>query len=278
MSDVELTAEQRAMVNTFVRTGNEGDELRAPWHGNILERASSASHALRAGLVAEIRRREGCVALPAVPAPAALHAMTRERVEPMVRGLFPKKEHDIVLELLEKSVVFLTPNNIEAVIHGESFGSAAWDLANLYLASIDAELLSDEARGILGYSQETTCFVTARYLEGRGRFDDYLVHEAAHVFHNWKRERCGLPHTRRREWLLPIAFQMRETFAYTCEVFSRIVEQGRTKNEREALFAEYEADPLRNCHGLDVDQHLVILREAVAARNGWKRILAKCSE
>jgi hypothetical protein len=40
-------------------------------------------------------------------------ALTRSKVEPMVRGLFPRAERDPVLATLEKSVVFLTSSNID---------------------------------------------------------------------------------------------------------------------------------------------------------------------
>lgn len=40
----------------------------------------------------------------------------RGKAEPMVRGLFPKAEQDIVLSLLGCSVVFLTPDSIEPVL------------------------------------------------------------------------------------------------------------------------------------------------------------------
>jgi hypothetical protein len=68
------------------------------------------------------------------------------------------------------------------------------------------------------------------------RFEDFVVHEAAHVFHNWKRETLGLPHTR---W----------------------------KEQRERPPADR----------VDPDEYVDILRETVAARNGWKRILARCA-
>jgi len=55
---------------------------------------------------------------------------------------------------------------------------------------------------------------------------DYAIHEAAHIFHNCKREMIGLPATRRREWLLDIDYAKRETFAYACEAYSRILELG----------------------------------------------------
>ena len=63
-------------------------------------------------------------------------------------------------------------------------GPASWDLANLYLLSCDAEPLSADAPEIIGLSQETTCFVSMQYFSGGGRFEDVVVHEAAHIFHN----------------------------------------------------------------------------------------------
>jgi len=50
---------------------------------------------------------------------------------------------------------------------------------------------------------------------------------------------------------------------------------GRTK-VGEALLEEYAEHPFAGDD--DVNEHLDILREAVAARSGWKRILARCSE
>ena len=39
-----------------------------------------------------------------------------------------------------------------------------------------------------------------------------------------ERRTVGLPETRQREWLLDIDFRKRETFAYACEAYSRILE------------------------------------------------------
>ena len=66
----------------------------------------------------------------------------RSEIKPMVCGLFPRAEHDVVLAMLAKSVVFLTPENIETVLLEESFNHSAWTLAILYLAGLGAELLS----------------------------------------------------------------------------------------------------------------------------------------
>jgi len=83
-------------------------------------------------------------------------AFTRDKVE-----LFPRAEQDVVLALVERSVVFLTPDNIEAVLRKEmGWPGSAWDIANLYLGGIDAELLSADAPRLVGFSQETTCYVS----------------------------------------------------------------------------------------------------------------------
>jgi hypothetical protein len=104
------------------------------------------------------------------------------------------------------------------------------------------------------------------------------VHEVAHIFHNRKRKRIGLPFTRRREWLLQIAFVKRETFAYGCEAYSRLLELGDCRASREALLEEHAAGLLPPQDLVESEEYLSILRTAISARNGWKRILAACAE
>src|SRR5450759_5321124 len=88
-----------------------------------------------------------------------LVAFTRARVEPMVRGLFPRDEQEAVLGVLERSVVLLTPANIADVLRNGYWLHTAWDLANLFLASVGADLLGPDATGIVGLSEETTCYI-----------------------------------------------------------------------------------------------------------------------
>ena len=52
---------------------------------------------------------------------------------------------------------------------------------------------------MLGLSEGTTCYVTAAYFDKPEPFSDYIVHEAAHVFHNCKRDTVGLASTRTRQ-------------------------------------------------------------------------------
>src|SRR5688572_18267607 len=70
-----------------------------------------------------------------------LDFVDRRKLTPMVHGFFPEAEREAVLRLFEKSVVFLTSDNIENVLLRQRWLWSAWDLANLYLSSVQADLL-----------------------------------------------------------------------------------------------------------------------------------------
>jgi hypothetical protein len=196
----------------------------------------------------------------------------------MVEGLFPQAEQPIVLATLEKATVFLTAENVEQVLRQARGLRTAWDLANLYLNSVDAPLLGEDAPRIVGLSAHTTFYVSALYFEEDEPFDDFVVHEAAHVFHNCKRGTLGLPEKRRAPWLLMIDFRHRELFAYACEAYSRIVSRARNRRERLALAAEYgELLPVSVAAGTDGAAIAEVVLDAAGARQGWKRILARCA-
>jgi hypothetical protein len=264
-------------VELFVRTG-EADELSGIWAGRtVVESAQDASDRLLTELVAEVERRAAGVTPIPQPTGLDLVAFTRRRVEPMVRGLFPHAEHDAVLSVLERSVVLLTTANIREVLLKARWLHSAWDLANLYLGSLGAPLLAPDAASIVGLSGETTCYITLDYFRRQGQFEDFVVHEAAHIFHNCKRRTMGLPETRTREWPLALRFVKRELFAFCCEAFRRILEQSGGRSERLALVDVLAGGPMPNDDSVDPEEYVDVLREAAGARNGWKRILHRCS-
>jgi hypothetical protein len=241
-----------------------------------MERVKKAHDDLRGALVRAVRRlAEGLTHEP-LPVVDTV-AFTRTKVEPMVRGLFPRAEQDVALATLERSVVFLTSANIESLLLKQSWDSSAWTLANLYLASMGAELLGENARCIVGLSEETTCIISPEYFAVGDAFSDFIVHEAAHIFHNCKRASIGLRETRRKEWLLDIEYRKRETFAYSCEAFSRVLEHGRSLAERQALAEEYGRSVRISDERVDATEVANIVQSAAAARNGWKVILARCA-
>ncbi|QQR48530.1 hypothetical protein JKA73_08580 [Myxococcus xanthus] len=266
----------RSEIERFLRTGDY-DAHSGAWPGDILERERRAHDELRHALAMEVQRRTAGIDVPEKLQGLDVVALTRRKVEPMVRGLFPRAEQDAVLAVLECSVVFLTPANISQVLLKSAWLNTAWDLANLYLLSVGAELLGEDAPRLLGISEHTTCYVSLAYFEEESPFADFLVHEAAHVFHNCKRRTVGLLETRRREWLLDIDFRKRETFAYACEAYSRLVEAGLSPQARLALAEEYAARAAPSDERVSVAEVVELVREAAAARNGWKRILARCA-
>ena len=274
MSEPDRIAEA---IARYLREGTHEHD-HPEWPGNLWDRAKKGHDDLLDTLVNEVRRRSSGREHAAIPRDLDLVSWTRGKLKPMVRGLFYAAEHEAVLTLLERSVVFLTTENIGPVLREQSWLHSAWDLANLYLSSVDAELLGPEAPSLLGLSQATTCYVSADYFAERGRFNDYVIHEAAHVFHNWKRRNAGLPETRTREWLLEIEFKKRETFAYSCEAYGWIVEHARTRAERIVMAQEYASGVGRfGDEDLDANELASIVSDACESRSGWKVILRRCA-
>ena len=275
MQDPKLLLEQRETVNRFLQNGRV-DAYDCPWEGGPVVGGAARNKALRESLIIEVRRRMKDKKPPAMPAIDSV-AYTRNKVDPMVRGLFPENEREIIMRVVEKSVVFVSANSIESVLRNEGSERTAWKLANLYLLSSDAELLAEDAPRIVGLSEETKCYVSPEYFHQDDEFADFVLHEVAHIFHNCKRERVGLPFSRKREFLLDIDFRERETFAYACEAYSRILELADSRSERIALLVKKENEWEFSVDGVDVEKYKRALRAAVEAKNGWKKILAVCA-
>jgi hypothetical protein len=264
-------------IERYLRSGDYDAGFRV-WPGdNYIASAQYGEASLRKALISAVQCRTQKVTLPRALAEMDVVALTQEKVAPMVKGLFPPHEREAIDDVLAHSVVVLSPATINEVLEQTPWLSTAWDLTNLYLAGVGAELLAKDAPILVGLSEGTTCYLSANYFDATGRFDDFLVHEVAHIFHNCKRRILGLRETRRREWLLEIDFSKRETFAYACETYSRIHEVGGGLRARQSLLAEYAQGPMPADDRVEVGEYLDILREAVVARNGWKRILDRCS-
>ena len=263
-------------IARYLRTGST-DLHHAAWPGSgFMARATRAHEDLRGALVREVRRL--ATGLSHEPLPQAdSHALTRSRVEPMVRGLFPRAEQGTVLAMLEKSVVFVTQDNVEELLLKHGFDSSAWTLGNMYLASLGADLLGEDAPSLVGLSEGTTCYVSPDYFVEDDPFADFIVHEAAHIFHNCKRATVGLRATRTKEWLLDIEFRKRETFAYSCEAYSRILTRAKEPADRLKLAADYGSRVRISEERVDPSEAASIVAEACAVRNGWKVILARCA-
>ncbi len=272
-----MSARRRAaMVRRYLRTGHH-DHQALDWEGLSQQPRVIAKDDLRDALLDAVRQRAAAVSIPSVSVPGDVYGFARVKVEPMVRGLFPAGEQETVLDLLARSVVFVTPETVEDLLRRQRWPHTAWALANLYLDSIGAELLGPRAPHILGVGEETTSYVSLRYFRDPEFLADYLLHEAAHLFHNCKRRTAGPPEARGREWLLPIAFRMRETFALACEFYGSITAAAATRGARRELLARLEQERPRD-EADDGGAYLDILGYAIEGRNGWKRILDRCRD
>lgn len=266
---------EHQVVSHFLQTGDY-DPLFPAWPGAFSVRSKLGETVLREALVGTVERSAPkLLELPQIP--SDLVAFTRGKVEPMVRGLFPRSEQEKVLGALERSVVYLTPANIRSVLTESARLDSAWVVASLYLDGVGGRALSPLAPGIVGMSEATTCYISPSYFRSTSPFADYLVHEAAHVFHNCKRGTIGLKQTKRREWLLDIKFSKRELFAYCCEAYSRLIVDSAGPATRRDRCATLREHPMPDEDVLDRVEYLDALREAVDARNGWQRIVERCS-
>jgi hypothetical protein len=73
------------------------------------------------------------------------------------------------------------------------------------------------------------------------------------------------------------SYQKRETFAYACEAYARILERAPRLRDRSALAKDFATKVRVSAEGVDAGELNVILAAACAARNGWKVILSRCS-
>jgi hypothetical protein len=71
------------------------------------------------------------VTVPEALADLDCEAFARQKVAPMVRDLFPTAEQQAALDMLARSLVFLTPDTIEAAVNEEPLLATAWRLANM---------------------------------------------------------------------------------------------------------------------------------------------------
>lgn len=272
--EATIRSTTQGQIERYLLTG-ESDPLYAAWPGSFFERATRGRQDLRTALASAVKRLSTGRADSLIDKDCAM--LARGKVEPMVIGLFPRREQSSVLTMLEDSVTFVTSVNIERLLFDSAFDSSAWPLANLYLASLDLELLGPSAPRLVGFSEERTCYVSMDYFRSTDPFADFIVHETAHIFHNCKRNAADLPETRTRVWLLDIEYRMREVFAYSCEAYARLMERGKSRVERQKLAEEYGRGASITDGRVDSIEVAGIVQAAAAARNGWKTILARCA-
>ena len=251
--------------------------MMAAWPGDLRERAERSHRDLRSALIREVLRRTAGRTHDPLPSHDP-RELTRLKVTPMVHGLFPTAEREAVLQLVERSVIFVTRDNIEQLLMNQRWDQTAWMLANLHLGTLGADLLGPDATRLVGLSEEATCFVSPTYFSDPDPTSDFVVHEVAHIFHNCKRRSAGLPETRRSEWLLEIAFHKRETFAYACEFYAWVLEHSPDAATRRRLAVEIFQQKALSDNRVEPQEVADIVLDAALSRSGWKVILHRCGK
>ena len=126
----------RYEIDRFLRTGTH-DQKYGAWSGDFLSRARTGTNDLKQALVAEVLDRAAGRADDADTAGVAIEALARQKVEPMVRGLFHRDEQEPVIELLARSVVLVTAANIVPIIEAARWPSVPMMMRQMPPGSLD---------------------------------------------------------------------------------------------------------------------------------------------
>jgi hypothetical protein len=145
-------------IRRYLETG-EVDSLFSGWPGeDMFDAARGATRTLKRALLAEVERRAAGRVPPALPPGLDPEGFARVKLAPIVDGLFPAEERQVVLGLIERSVLLLTPDTIErAIMDRDCWLSTARNLANIYLGSLGVAPLAGDYAHIVGLSEETRC-------------------------------------------------------------------------------------------------------------------------
>lgn len=267
-------------IARYLATGSvDGDGWCLYPGQNFVEKTVARASVLRGALLQRVIELEAAGHAPPVPDEQLEKPFLWSKLRPMVEGLFAVDEQEHMLELVTDSVVFLTQDTVHRLLRELRWHSSAWKVATIWLDSINAPALSSSSPALLGFSEEARCYVSLRYFGDfeDDPFADYVVHEVAHLFHNNKRHRIGLPPRGRCEWLLDIEFRKRELFAHACEFYSRISTRASGRREREELVEAFAPHADGFADRLEPEELVDVLRAAARARNGWRAILRGCA-
>jgi hypothetical protein len=232
---------------------------------------------MQKGIIPCLRNLTRGARKPSLPRNVNLTAVVRAKVSPLVNGLFPHPERIPVITLLERSVVFLTGDNIYGILRATPEFWPAYHISGIYIDSLEPEAETGKEPVLMGFTYAGTAYISARYFSNPRRFTEPIVHEAAHLLHTCGRDKAGLPHAKASRSLLDIRPDCSEIFAYACEAYSCILESKSSLAGRKELLDEYvhSAIPAEEM----VDQKMVnrILSEGISAPNGWEKIASLCS-
>ena len=115
----------KSEIEPYLQTGDH-DAMFVAWPGDLFARCRKGEADLRRALEEAVEERAAGYSPPPAPPVADLVPCTRRKVEPMVRGLFPRPEQGKAIALLELSVVFLTRESLQQVLREATLVCNGW--------------------------------------------------------------------------------------------------------------------------------------------------------
>ena len=207
------------VVERYLTTGSY-DPLFREWEGP--DRRKRGTETLRQILQRVVAHRAQHAPIPARRAPPHSADLVRERVRPLVTGLFPA-EAPVLLDTLPGRVAVLTLGGFPDAVAAVPL-STAWDLANLLLDDLGVPPLSDDTPELDGLCAAGRAWVLPRAFAPPTATTDVIVHEVTHLLHLLRRGDVGLEPARAP--VLSVPPRRRETFAYACELWCCLTRDG----------------------------------------------------
>jgi hypothetical protein len=106
MSHEEYSPSLKQEIERYLQTGDHDLYYRAWPEGGMLHRAQMMDSVLRKALIARVQHCARESSKPLTIPETDFTALTRTKVVPMVQGLFPQAECEVVVDVLKRSVVF----------------------------------------------------------------------------------------------------------------------------------------------------------------------------
>lgn len=203
-------------VERFLATGEPDPDFGA-WPGTLAQRRRKGGEALSQVLrrIVGWRAKGAPLALDRVPPDAT--ERVRQRIHPLVTGLFAEAPAAVLLQALPPRVQIVTVRRFQEGCTDLPL-YAQWALANMLLDAMGAPPLSDDAPQLDGFCAAGRAWVLPRAFVETDPRVDVLVHEVAHLLHDLRRGELGW--TPAAGPVLAVPARQRETWAYACEIWA----------------------------------------------------------
>lgn len=262
------------LIKQFLYTGEEDPDDQifslSGWDG-----ARAHSNKCKAALRLLFDELSKFLPKEALSIPDVTPEMVRQQIHPMIHGLVQPNWQEIALRELGDRVFVLNHAGAKAALEAEIFTSwlnSAHDVLWLYFD--DYGLKPDKVarkreKGIEGQACEYAV-VRLSSLKDEDPYKNVIVHEAAHLLHYLKPGHFQLPVRRNQERFVDVDFFHRELFAFACEAYSRVCQNGDRKSRH--LSASQMFDKATSFPEESIQEITNLVLATSRSGKGWKVI------